>query len=454
MVVKVIVEDEVRLAAPVAIWHTSAAAAEAAMPSQPATLRALPRDGSPTAVPSPESLPSLIVRGPRKAVAAARVIARVAWLALRLYRNPIRAARALVRLHARMQAEPQTTPGRKPLWTSRKCVRNSGRDFWDLYVAGFPSAAFDRGVEWELHQVDPTGRPAGWQAAIISVTRRCSLECEHCAEGDALNRPETLSAADLHEIVRRAQQRGTPQIFFSGGEPLHRFDDLVSLAAAASVESDVWILTSGRGLTANRARRLRSAGVTGVSISLDHWDPAEHDRFRGAPGAFNGVRHAAGQARAAGLLIALSLCPTRSFVTAENLRRYGETARELGASFIQILEPRPVGRYAGRDVALEAGHQRLLEAFCDRLNTDPAATDHPSVRYLARTARTSGCGGGSRYVYIDSEACVHACPFCRGSGVRLLDRDFEAGLGELQRAGCASASDDHVSTMRTLLWTR
>lgn len=424
------------------------------MSSQPATLQALPLDGIATAVASIEGPTSQTIRGPRKVVAVARVVARVAWLALRAYRNPVRAARAVRQLLARMREQPSATPERRPLWTSRRCVRSSGRYFWDLYVPSFPSAAFDRAAEWELNQVDPIGRPASWQLAIISVTRRCSLGCEHCGEGDVLNQPDTLSLRDLHEIVRRVQRRGVGQIFFSGGEPLQRFGDLLSLAAAASAQSDVWILTSGRGLAADKARRLRGAGVTGVSISLDHWDPAEHDRFRGAPGSFDGAGRAAGHARAAGLLVALSLCPTRSFVTAGNLQRYGETARSLGAVFIQIVEPKPVGRYAGRHVALEPAQQRLLEAFCDRLNSAPSVANQPTVGYTDWNARTFGCSGGSRYVYIDSNGHLHPCPFCHAPGVRVLDCDFDAALQPLQAAGCSSNSSDRAFRTKRLVWTR
>lgn len=424
------------------------------MSSQPATLQALPLDGVATAVAASECPPCLTIRGPRKTVVVARVVARVAWLALRVYRNPVRAMRALNRLHAGMREHTSTTPGHKWLLTSRRCVKSNGRYFWDLYVPSFPSAAFDRIVDWELNHVDPIGHAAHWQLAIISVTRRCSLGCEHCAEGDELNQLDTLSARDLHEIVRRLQARGVAQIFLSGGEPLQRFGDLLALAAAASARSDVWVLTSGRGLTAEKARRLRGAGVTGISISLDHWDPAAHDRFRGAPGSFDGVARAAAHARAAGLLVALSLCPTRSFVTADNLQRYGETAQSLGASFIQILEPKPVGRYASRNVALEPAQQRLLEAFCDRLNTAPAAADQPAVRYVDRNARTFGCSGGSRYVYIDHDGNLHACPFCRAPGVRVLDRDFEAVLRPLPAARCSADSGERPSQTRTRLWTQ
>ena len=135
----------------------------------------------------------------------------------------------------------------------------------------------------------------------------------------------------------------------------------------------------------------------------------------------------------------LSLCPTREFVSADNLSRYADTARELGASFIQILEPRAIGRYAGEDVALDARQQRLLEQFAERMNADLAA-EYPKVRYVDWSARAFGChGAGDRYLYIDTDGAVHACPFCRTHGVTLLDRDMDSAISMLQRVGCPAS---------------
>jgi MoaA/NifB/PqqE/SkfB family radical SAM enzyme len=392
---------------------------------------------------------SRVIRGPRKAVAAALLAARGVHLALRAYRNPIRAGRAVHRLGRSMSEWATTTPGRRRPWTSHKCVLSSGRYFWDLYVPGFPSAAFDRCLEQELHRVEPIGRPAGVRMAVIAMTRRCALACEHCFEGDALNRPEGLSSAELAEIVRRVRLGGAAQIFFSGGEPLQRFDDLLTLTAAASSGADVWALTSGLGLTADRARRLREAGLTGVALSLDHWEQTAHDRFRRTTGAYDAVVRAALHARTAGLVVALSLCPTRSFVTAANLQRYAQTAGSLGAAFIQLFEPRTLGRYADKDVTLEPAQQRLLEAFCDGLNADDGASGLPGVRYLDWSARTFGCSGGDAYVYIDSAGVMHPCPFCRGPGVRVLDHEFDTALSSLKTAGCLSNASHWHTAART-----
>jgi MoaA/NifB/PqqE/SkfB family radical SAM enzyme len=376
--------------------------------------------------------PSPMVGGVRRTVVAVLLWSRVVWLALRLYQLPSRAAMALLRLRATRRC---IAPRRQ------KLAFASGRYFWDLYAPGWPSPAFDRYVEGELERLVPVRRrPCTLQGAIIAITRRCALRCEHCFEWNVLNRHEPLSSAALQEIVRRLLRQGVTQLFLSGGEPLQRFNDVLTLTAAASGATDVWVFSSGRGLTADRAARLKGAGLTGVALSLDHWDATAHDRFRGVPGTFAAVQRAAASARDAGLLVALSLCPTRAFVSFRNLHRYARTARSLGASFIQVLEPKPVGHYAGRDVTLDPRQQWELERFNERMNLDPAVRDMPAVTYPDRFARAYGCpGAGDRFLYIDTEGALHACPFCPATGVAVLDDDIDAAIAAVRADGCPAA---------------
>jgi MoaA/NifB/PqqE/SkfB family radical SAM enzyme len=379
--------------------------------------------------PVPAKGPASTVRGAWRAWGIGRMAWRVARLALRLYGNPFLAATAVRRcLAAQAPARRRLPP---------KAAVAAGRFFLHPYVPGFPSRAFDRCVEQELDRSTPVlGRPPALRAAIVAITRRCPLRCEHCLEWGVLNRPEGLSAEELRAVARQLRQRGVAQVFFSGGEPLQRFDVLLDLTASLADEADVWVLSSGQGLSEDRAVRLRHAGLTGVSLSLDHWDPAAHDRFRGRRGSFAAVERASAAARGAGLVLALSLCPARPLVTRGNLERYGLLARSLGASFIHIYEPRAAGRYDGRDVELEPAQRRTLERWMDRVNRGADAHALPIVSYLDRYARHAGCRGASEYAYVDTDGALHPCPFCRGRGVPLLGNGLDRALADLQATGC------------------
>ena len=373
---------------------------------------------------------------------ARRWVKTLLWLdvcavALRCYRSPWRALKALRAMGARRDDARRSREARSTF----KYARAGGRWFWDLYSPGWPSTAFRRYIAEELNQSLPfrPSRPS-LQVLLMAVTKACPLACEHCFEWDALNRAETLSATDLRGILVRFLDQGLAQVQFSGGEPLRRFQDLLGLIALARNRADTWIITSGFGLTDAKAADLKRAGLTGVLLSLDDWDPERHNRFRGSPQAFAQAEAAAAAARAHGLLLSLSLCATRAFATPENLKAYAELGKRWGAGFIQVIEPKSVGHYAGRDVDLAPAQIGLLEQFHLDLSYSPDWRDFPSSAYQGYAQRREGCGGAARrYLYMDTDGRAHACPFCKDGGKAgdcrqdALDEIHE----RLKEAGCA-----------------
>lgn len=369
-----------------------------------------------------------VVTGLRMKMLRAGIWSRLALHAFRLHGNPRGAIRAL-----RMLAKARDTAagGLVP----RKHVLVGGRTFFSLRAPGCPSPAFDRYAALELNRLDPSRPRSGLQTVILAITKRCALGCAHCSEWDTLRQPDTLSVDDLLAIVARLRAAGAAQIQISGGEPLLRLDAVEAICRCARDACDLWVLTSGAPLTAEVAGRLRASGATGVMVSLDHFDPADHDAFRGAPGTFEravaGVRHAS----AAGLVVALSLTATRGFVSAGNLERYGSLARRLGVGFIQVLEPRAVGRWTGADVTLTPEQVALLRAFDHTMNQE--RPDVPLVDYPALGQRRDGCwGAGDRYLFVDADGGVHACPFCRGSVGSCLADPLDVLRGRLRLRGC------------------
>ena len=162
-------------------------------------------------------------------------------------------------------------------------------------------------------------------------------------------------------------------------------------------------------MTEERINALKERGLTGVTFSLDHHDPIAHDRFRGRPGLHQQVVASARIAVDRGLVTELALCATNDFISEENLAAYGRLAAELGVTFIQIVEPKPIGKLAGRAVAPRPEKRAMLEAFHDRVRN---AEDGPLLHYVDRHNRTHGCEGGKFHIYVGASGRAFPCPFC------------------------------------------
>jgi len=353
------------------------------------------------------------------------------WIAFVAYRNPLTALGVLRKLRIKRES----VYGKFPI---PRYIKSGNRYYWSILAPGWPSFPFRPYIENELNRIHPFRSGSDClQTLIFAITNKCHLSCEHCFEWQNLDSNESLSLQDLKNIMRKFQTHGINQIQLSGGEPLARFDDTVELIKSALPGTDLWLLTSGYGLTAEKALKLKRAGLTGINISLDHWDEEKHNQFRNNSESYYWVREAAKNSSNANLVISMSLCAVREHISVEFLFKYILLARELGAGFIRILEPRQVGHFAGKDVELRTDQIEVLTKFFLSINSNPIYRNMPTVMYPGYHQRAYGCfGAGNRYLYVDSNGDIHACPFCQNAVGNALKDSLDSSLASLQKIGC------------------
>jgi cyclic pyranopterin phosphate synthase len=114
----------------------------------------------------------------------------------------------------------------------------------------------------------------------ISVTDRCNFRCTYCMPKEIfgrdfafLPRAELLSFEEITRLARVFAREGVSKIRLTGGEPLLRrdLDQLVAMLAGIDGITDIAMTTNGSALAAS-ARKLKEAGLTRVTVSLDALD--------------------------------------------------------------------------------------------------------------------------------------------------------------------------------------
>jgi len=352
-------------------------------------------------------------------------------IAMRCFSNPlnwIRSLRYLIRLRRKFLGDHSI----------QKMAYAGGKYYMGLYTPGWNSAVYKHFISAQLNDYIAVKKKTNrFNTVFMALTKKCALQCEHCFEWDSLNKKDILSATKLNRMVRKLQDKGVSQIQFSGGEPLLKMDLLLGLLKEARKTTDFWVLTSGFKLSSDNARGLKTAGLTGVVISLDHFDAAEHNRFRGFKDAYYWVEQGVKNALENDLVVALSLCATKEFISEENLMTYMNLAKSMGVSFVQLLEPRAVGHYAGKDVLLHNVHMEVLERFFERMNFSKAFKNYPIITYHGYYQRRFGCfSAGVKGMYVDTDGDMNACPFCHSKTGNVLDDDFDGNLESMRVNGC------------------
>src|SRR6516225_5003357 len=97
-------------------------------------------------------------------------------------------------------------------------------------------------------------RPYG---LLAEISHRCPLHCPYCSNPTRLAAPaDELKTAEWQRVLAEAAELGALHVGFSGGEPLQRADLTEVVAAARSAGLYSNLITSGLGLTEQRAEAL------------------------------------------------------------------------------------------------------------------------------------------------------------------------------------------------------
>jgi len=147
----------------------------------------------------------------------------------------------------------------------------------------------------------------------LSVIDQCNFRCGYCMPRDSFGpdyafmpSSERLSFAQLEKIARAFISLGVEKIRLTGGEPLLRrnlealIERLATLTTVDGKPVEIALTTNG-SLLAAKARSLRDAGLSRVTVSLDALDDAVFRRMSDADMPVARVLAGIEAAQAAGL---------------------------------------------------------------------------------------------------------------------------------------------------------
>ncbi|MGQ9525385.1 MAG: TIGR04053 family radical SAM/SPASM domain-containing protein [Armatimonadota bacterium] len=188
------------------------------------------------------------------------------------------------------------------------------------------------------NEVLPVPRVVAWE-----VTRACALACVHCrAVAQPYPHPKQLTTQEGLQLIEDIASFAKPLLILTGGDPLMRAD-LFELAAYATAKGlPVVVSPSGTQVTPETVKRLKSAGVRGISVSIDGPNAQLHDSFRQVPGSFDAVVTSLEYAKAGDLPFQVNTTVCQHNV--QYLHEMLEFVKGLGAAAWDVFMLVPTGR--------------------------------------------------------------------------------------------------------------
>ena len=182
--------------------------------------------------------------------------------------------------------------------------------------------------------MSPSQRPGPPLWLLAELTYRCPLHCAFCYNPVDFAKTEAeLSTDEWLKVLREARTLGAVQCGFSGGEPLLRDDLEILVEEAHRLGYYTNLLTSGVGLTAERARRLKAAGLDHVQLSFQD-STREVNDFLSHTRTFELKEKVAGIIKEQGWPMVMNVVIHR--LNIDHMDRIIAMAHELGAEYVEL----------------------------------------------------------------------------------------------------------------------
>lgn len=295
----------------------------------------------------------------------------------------------------------KTLAGNLGIFDGKKYSKAEEKELiFSTWMPPIPSPAFDRLVKSQLSAMFGKMIP---DQVTISITEDCPNNCIHCALPDSKHRAK-LSPPTVKDVIDQVLDMGTTFVIFDGGEPL-TYQGLETLIRYVDRKKAIaGMFTSGVGLTEEKARALKKAGLYSLTVSFDSAFEEKHDRIRGREGVFKSAVAAVKNGLSAGLLMNIYIVLSKENV--DELDEIYALASELGVHELSFYEIVPTGRWLEHSSEiLTSADLAKFDAFVARAE----AKKGPRVFPIPQVMRTTGCMAGRKWLHVTPQGDVLPC---------------------------------------------
>lgn len=304
-----------------------------------------------------------------------------------------------------------------------KFVSIDGKTRLGLYIPGFPSPAFYTACK----KFSQFNEKMPCTTVLLSVTAACPYNCRHCYQ--KYDAGKDLDIDILLKTVRKLQEMGIAFFNIEGGEPFLVYDRLKSVCSVIDARSEIWINSTGAGMTKERLAELKGMKVTAIMFSLHSPDPAAFNRFMGKDSAWDTLEAGVKLCHESGIAVAMNTCLLQEDFYNGTFERIMEKAKDFRACYIQIIKPKPAGGWLEKeDLELSPQALEYIQRKVNQYNLLAEYADYPAIsaQVIEEDPAVFGCtAGGTDRFYINAKGDLQPCEFLNISFGNIGRDNFE-----------------------------
>ncbi|MBU5427241.1 radical SAM protein [Tissierella pigra] len=259
----------------------------------------------------------------------------------------------------------------------------------------------------QLNQQKDYFNPDKLHTVTISVTETCCMKCAHCSQSAPFGKGNEFQYDHLVKIVTEAYELGARYLGIFGGEPLlyPYLEDIVSYAYRIGY-MNVIIFTKGTLINFEKAKKMRSIGVTEIQVSCDSHIPEQYDKIVGQNGAFEDFYKAIYYLMSVGIKVKLKVVVTKTNINF--MPELIDYFTNLNIDCINLEVVVPVGR-ADFELIPATNEIHELDDHIKRLKeSNEDKYRHLSFKYM-EYGKPKSCSGGIGSIMIFADGTVAPC---------------------------------------------
>lgn len=260
---------------------------------------------------------------------------------------------------------------------------------------------------------------------LLDPTSACNRSCKGCWAAE-YGHKSNLTLDEMRSIISQCKELGTHFFMFTGGEPLIRKNDILTLARE---NKDCLFLafTNGTLVDDKFCEDMKACANMGLALSVEGSE--ETTDARRGEGSYADTLKAMAMLKKHGCLFGTSVCYTSQNYEAVTSDEFYDMMIENGARYAWYFHYMPVGSGADTSLLLTPEQRehvfRRIRANRDGKNGKPIFT----VDFQNDAEFVGGCiAGGRNYFHINSEGDVEPCVFVHYSDSNIREKTIKECL--------------------------
>lgn len=262
---------------------------------------------------------------------------------------------------------------------------------------------------------------------LFDPTSACNLKCKGCWSAE-YGHSFQLSLDEMRSIVSQGKEMGTHFYMLTGGEPLIRKNDIVTLASE-NKECTFLIYTNATLIDQKFCDDIKKCGNITLALSIE--GSKESNDFRRGDGAYDTTVKAMELLKQNKILFGISVCYTNKNVESVTSDEFIDDMIEKGVKYALYFNYMPVGSDGQKELIPSPMQRKYMYMWLKRIRNGKTGKPIFVMDFQDDGEYVGGCiAGGRNYFHINSKGDIEPCVFVHYSDSNIRETTL---LESLQR---------------------